>query len=293
MFEITFDPITGSIGIKPTFGLSDATDLFGRVFSQRDSYIDYSVDHASKFYGASQAQWVHERHAQGGNLPLPYEMLFDYRKIDTKVLGWGKVCVRGKFQFPADLSSHRQTMIDRMTKEGRIKGSSSIPRLSAIEVREGVPFLTIDAAEYYDQVGTNLTIDFPFKASISIAGTNCTTVREWDVAQAGAAARQLPSLETSRLANSIGVGVGISACDDQGRKHFVYRFRTPKAPVYPKTWHLPVSFALEMDFSKITGEVFDLEAVVQADFAEELAHEAQIFRREFHAPKPNTRHLMI
>lgn len=286
MFRITIDSKSGDISIEPTFGLSDASDLIGRLFSSKDVYIDYSVQHAAAHYGSDQSTWIHQHGMHGASVPLPYAMLFDYRTLDEGVSSWGRAQLIADFQFPAELAEHRQAMIERMRKEGRIKRSSRIPRAAAFEVRNGRPYLALEIAEYYDQVGTNLTLDFPLKTPMTAGSHVVRTVREWDCAQSGCGERSLPLFSKSLLANTVGVAVGIVARDNRGVKHFVYRFRNPRAPVYPNTWHLPLSFGLEIDTSVSRNTELDLQTLISIDLSEELAHETEILRRDFHPPKP-------
>lgn len=268
------------------FSMEEASELLSHIFSSKDAYLDYSVPHVAEFYGEDQARWVKQKGAYDGQTPLAYELVYDYRSGNAVDHGWGHVVIKDHYIFPAELVEHRLAMLDRMKKEGRIKGSSRIPRVAALQVTENGPSLHLQIAEYYDQVGTNLTLDCKLPKPITVGNIICKTVREWDRAQAGIQGRSLPTFETSRLANTIGVGVGLSARDNNNVKHFVYRYRTPKAPVYPDTWHLPVSFALEIDPSVTGGEQYNIETLVRNDFPEELFAEAQLLRRDFGSLRP-------
>lgn len=286
MMKFTINPLTGEYSVEPSFGISDGMELIGRIFRRKDAYLDYSVQHAAKFYGDNQARWVFQDSTLGGRTLLAYELVYDYRSANPAEHSWGTATVKDQFVFPAELVEHRNSMVDRMTKEGRINGSFRIPRVAALQITDKGPALSIEIAEYYDQVGTNLTLDCTLPTPIEVGSTTCRTVREWDRAQACVHGRMLPSFETSRLANSIGVGVGLSARDGNGTKHFIYRYRSSKAPVYPNTWHLPVSFALEIDASVVIGEQYDIATLVRNDFPEELSTETELLRRHFGALSP-------
>lgn len=82
------------------------------------------------------------------------------------------------FGFPAALTEHRKAMIERMKKEGRIKGDSRCPRIAGFKInKNGSLMFQIEIASYHDQVGTNLTIDYPLKKSFTVEGKTTIFLR--------------------------------------------------------------------------------------------------------------------
>ena len=223
--------------------------FFGLSFSNRDAYLDYSVQKAATAYDDGTICWIYQENDQGSRVPVAYHVVHDYRRSSYEGGVWGRAQITGTYDFPGELVEHREAMITRMTGEKRIKKDSRCPRVAAVRLGNVVPEFDIEIASYHGQVGTNLTLDHRLPSAIDIASTSCVTVREWDRAQAGFTGRGLPDWERSRLANTIGVGVALSARSKSGLKYYVSRFRTPNAPVYPNCWHLPVSFALEVNES--------------------------------------------
>lgn len=284
-FHFSIDPKTGLPKFS-LFNMDEGIQLYRYIFGNKDAYLDYSVAHVAQYYGDNQEHWIKQQGAFDGHRPLAYELIYDYRNTNAVDQGWGKVVINGRYNFPAELVDHRDSMISRMQKEGRIKDSSRIPRVAGLAITENGPLFHIQIAEYFDQVGTNLTLDSKLPKPIIVRDIVCETVREWDIAQSGTQGRSLPTFETSRLANTIGVGVGLSARDHNNIKQFIYRYRTPKAPVYPNTWHLPVSFALEIDSSVTDGKEYNIEELIRNDFPEELFAEAQLYRRDFGSLQP-------
>ena len=222
----------------------DIEFIIRSLFRKKTSILDYRITTAEKYYGRSDLRWV-EMETRRGLIRTPYEIVVDYRSW-PKDRSWGEVALAGDYHFPSELSEHRDAMIKLFTKRELLSGANNpCPRISKVDsLNSGVPKYYVQKAWYFDQMGTNLSIDYPLDTPIIINGVEQFTGREWDIAQSGCNFGKLPNLESSRLANTIGVAVGITAETKDGRTVILRRKRTKKVAVYPNMWHLPFSFAL-------------------------------------------------
>jgi hypothetical protein len=160
---------------------SKRDSLASKLRGDQPAYIRYDLAHSAESYG--DQPWV-EMSLPGSHLRVPYVILHDYRTAPTNAT-WGTADVRGQFQFPSDLLDHRHAMVDRFKAEDRLpKGDSICPRVADFSRDvNGNPILSIERAWYTDQVGTNLTIDYPMRVPREMPRGICRTVREWDRAQ--------------------------------------------------------------------------------------------------------------
>lgn len=234
-------------------------------------YLDYRTTTAEKSYSNSNIRWL-ELITHRGVLRTPYELIFDYRTQQGKT-SWGKLILRGRYSFPPELAEHREEVKNRMEREGRLsKGNNPAPRVCGFRIAEdGVPYYLMERAFYYDQVGTNLSLDYSLSAPIEVSGIRCTTVRQWDIVQAGGV-KTLPTFEMSRLANTVGVAVGVICETESGKQVLLRRKRADNVAVYAGMWHLPFSFALTMENSDETIES-DVKDFLKFDIGHELAEE--------------------
>jgi hypothetical protein len=249
---------------------------------KEDVYLDYRTSTAETNYAQSKINWLEIENKIGKVIHAPYDILVDYRKCPTES-SWGKYKFVGKFDFPNNLSAHREAMIEKFKKEGRLsRGDNPAPRVNKFEMIEGKPFFTLEEAFYSDQVGTNLTIDYPFVKSIEANGHKCDTVREWDIAQAGKT-QTLPNFENSKLANTIGVAIGVTAQSQDGRHVILRRKRAEKMAVYAGMWHVPFSFALTMRNLSIDEE--EMRNLIDPDWGHEFADELGLEFVDFEPPQ--------
>jgi len=283
-----FNPVTGA----PTVAL-DAPRLFwggGRGLEylwtrmtqwEHTKLIDYRLDSARDAYKKARS-WL-----QLGDPPTvvaPYQILFDYRANPSR--GWGTVECTGDYEFPEVLRNHREAMIHQLRKKGRLYGDSRCPRVSKFDVKEdGKIVYRVENAFYYDQVGTNLSLDykgaFPVPGSMEIA----TTVRGWDVLNAGVARGELPALEQSRLANTLGVAVAVTAVNKRGNISLLRRLRRKKLAVYGNMWGVPLSFAVKLEGEKLeTGSSTPLASLLSLNT--EILREMGMHRDDFADPTP-------
>jgi len=238
--------------------------LFGK-----DEYIDYSPERAAEAYQDSRIEFIQ---TPDGRVRSPYQLLVDYRQRPAE--SWGTVTFSGAYTFPGALETRRREMVEEFGQKKLLKkGNQPAPRVVTCDTSRETPHFVLEAAHYHDQVGSNLTIDRPpFSPTITVRGVECRCVREWDVAQANGQVKKLPTFEESRLANTIGVAIGITARSSRdGRWQWLRRKRSKEVAVYPGMWHVPFSFALAFDEHSRT--VNDLNTLIRFDLASERSEE--------------------
>lgn len=125
---------------------------------------------------------------------------------------------------------------------------------------------------YYDQVGTNLTLDYPFGLSFANGMDAAKNVREWDMAHSPDPGI-VPDLQDSQLANTVGVAVGVTAKDQFGQWQILKRLRDKHVAVYENQWHVPFSFALAWPEGFDPGEQMTISEFIRRDYGHELAEE--------------------
>ncbi len=198
-------------------------------------------------------------------------MITDYRHSAASER-CGTVSFEGSYSFPGALARHKKHMVDEFNRHKLLKkGNQPAARVKRCEIKNGVPHFVLETAYYYDQVGSNLSLDYPFPEPIIVADRHCLSVREWDVAQAHGKTKRLPEFAQSKLANTIGVAIGITARSHDGRFHWLRRKRSKTVAVYPGMWHLPFSFALAIDDQAHTAK--DVRALIRFDLGHERAEE--------------------
>lgn len=248
---------------------------------KRSEYLRYDVEAVKAAYKASSIRWVAKKTPKG-LVETPYELVVDYREWPED-RSWGTVSFADDYHFPGDLEPHRKVMIRRFEKEGRLhKGNNPAPRVKSVVFRDDEPHFELEDAYYYDQVGTNLTLDWPFGTNVEIGDASCRNVRDWDIVQAGVIDGTLPTLEQSRLANTLGIAVGIIAVTESGEKVLVVRKRAKNVAVYPNMWHLPFSFALTYD----TRRDDKLNELINPDLHHEFAGELGLERNDLGPLRP-------
>ncbi len=248
-----------------------------------DKFIDYSYEKAAEAYADSRIHMVQSR---SGDCIAPYQLVFDYRTVPSSN-NWGTFSFEDEpYLFPGELAGHRKAMEAEYGKRGLLKkGNQPAVRVQNFQIKDGHPYLNLQRAHYYDQVGSNLTLDFHFDKAITVQGQDCHSVREWDVAQASGPKKKLPPFQQSRLANTIGVAIGVTAKSRYGQTHWLRRKRSKTVAVYPGMWHLPFSFALCMD--QDGKDVTDLKHLIGFDLNHEKSEElAGLEHSDFGELKP-------
>ena len=261
---------------------SKRDSLASKLRGDHPAYIRYDLAHSAESYG--DQPWV-EMSLPGSHLRVPYVILHDYRTAPTNAT-WGTADVRGQFQFPSDLLDHRHAMVDRFKAEDRLpKGDSICPRVADFSRdANGNPILSIERAWYTDQVGTNLTIDYPMRVPREMPRGICRTVREWDRAQGVDAARSLPSFQASKLANTIGVSIGVTCRSRDGRIALLQRRRAKNVAVYRNMWASPFGFAMSIS-KELSDGAHDLRELISLDYGHEFAQELGLEHDSFSAPR--------
>jgi hypothetical protein len=204
-------------------------------------------------------------------IKAPFEVLYDYR--NKNIADWGTYVYEGEFVFPPKLNAVKEEMVKLFSKAGKLyKGDSYCPRIRDIEVTPQGPIIYIQKATYYDQVATNLTIDYKHTEAITkLLGTD--TIRLWDMEQSQTPQGSLPSLSRSCLANTIGIALGIMTVNKAGKQVVLLRQRTATVAVHENTLTLPMSFALNFDHSKNCHNAGALLDLVKADIRQEQLEE--------------------
>lgn len=249
----------------------DIVAVVKHLLRRETRFLDYRITSAQKHYGKGNINWV-QVEGREGIVCAPYELVVDYRQW-PKGHSWGKISLlECEYSFPPELSEHRDAMA-KMIAKTRPLVNNPCPRVSSIETHLGVPEYYIQKAWYLDQVGTNLTLDHLLDPPVSVGGVEQSTVRDWDIAQCGLEFGYLPSLKRSRLANTIGVAIGITAETDHGQTVIVARKRREHVAVYPNVWHVPCSFALSVVSYQREPSNEDLKGLISFDLGHEEAAE--------------------
>lgn len=282
MVELKYSPLDQSWSVL--FSKEDLLELSNLFnWKRKDIYLDYSLSIVEKYYSSYEIKWI-EKETSKGIIRSPYHLEFDYR--NSLVKDWGKVKINGRYKFPPELIEHKEEMLKLFNQEKRLKkGNNPAPRISKFSIdSNGLPIFDIEKAYYFDQVGTNLTLDYKLSKPILYNDKNCHTVREWDIVQAKR--HGLPLLNESKLANTIGVSIGIYAISEKGNKVILKRKRGRHVAVYANMWHVPFSFALTNDFSLEKGEEKSLKDFINFDFGHEFAEEIGLDFSDFSPVKP-------
>ena len=233
-----------------------------------DSSLNYATAHSESAYPATTPNLLRIQHG-ADEVRAPYVVVFDYRK--PTVMGLGAFTHTGRYHLPGELALLREAEISRRKAAGGLKkGDQAAVRLAAATVYPDRVEFEIQDATYYDQVGSNLSVDAVLPATPGINSGECKTARDWDKVQAGSGV-QLPSLQASRLSNTIGVAIGIRAVSEDGRPGIVVRKRGSHVAVYANMWHLPLSFALS--YTPPLPPSGALENIINFDYAHELEQE--------------------
>ncbi len=274
-------PDGSSISVGVT--LDEVLDWFRRGSGSGDQYLNYDFSYIAAQYG--DLPWI-RAHVNGHALEVPYTLVHDYRKHPSA--SWGIGNIGESYHFPAQLLAHRRSMVDRFTKEGRLfkKGDSLCPRVASFDVAASdEPLFQLERAWYTDQVGTNLTLDFPLSKPITVAAIECRTAREWDQASGIGRKEGLPEFSTSRLANTIGVSIGVTCRTKTGEPALLRRSRAKNVAVYAGMWASPFAFALALP-KEISDGPHNMRDIISWDLGVEFAEELALDTSEFTEPRP-------
>lgn len=269
-----------TVSIEPT--AQDLSYLLGLLPWKREDFLDYSLTEVAKHYNIP---WI-KISTRKGEISAPYQMIHDYGQ-PTQKSNWGTAKISSDFEFPSALIPHRSKMVEIFEKKGLLKkGNSSCPRVASFQLLNSVPQFDLQLASYFDQVGTNLTLDYRLAAPLISNANACSTVREWDISQAQVQYGSLPSFKQSQLANTIGVSIGITAHTKDGKKVILKRKRSSKVAVYANTWSTPFGFALALEQDAVRNKVLPIEDLIRRDYNHEFAEELGLQFLDFTPPRP-------
>lgn len=267
MLKLDFGP-DGSVSVSfdPDW-IEFLAKRFGRKLT--DPSLNYSTAHSAAAY-SDTAGYRLSLQSRSGRIEAPYVCVVDYR--DAAFVSLGYFRNEGRYALPGELALLREAEVGRRTSSGKLsKRDQPAVRIADVRINpDKTVVFALQDATYYDQVGSNLSVDAPLPATLGVDSPRASTAREWDKVQAGAQG-SLPSLAASRLANTIGVAIGIRARDQAGRSAIVVRKRGPDVDVYPNMWHVPFSFALS--FTPPMPRSGSLESLINFDYAHELMQE--------------------
>lgn len=258
-----------------SFPTEDDIILLSRIwkslFGEKNPFINYDTDWNRSYYNDESINWLK---TDDDKISAPFEVLYDYDKCPVR--DWGSYRYKGEFSLTPSLALVKKEMLDIFSKSDKIyKNNSNCPRVSDVVITRNGPLIDIQKATYYDQVATNLSLDYKHKTEIKeILGTE--KVRDWDVLQSGVKKGKLPPFSLSRLANTIGVAAGIITVNKTGKEVVILRKRTKSVAVNANALALPLSFALHFDISATetpSGSILDL---IKSDFKHEQAEELGI-----------------
>lgn len=272
-----------SDGTEIGVSVEDIIYALKNLFKRNTPHLIYDVDKIIGFY-TNTLGWLTYTEPSGEVIKAPYTLEVDFRATNPEK-HWGVVHCEIPYEFPNELLAYRTQMVSDFTAKGKLhKGNRACPRVKSFDLTSrGKLHLCVQRAMYFDQVGTNLTLDFPFNEKT--LKSRFENVRGWDLAN-GISPMVIPSFEQSKMANTIGIAVGITALDKFGKKQILKRMRTDNTAVYENQWHVPFSFALEWPDGFEPGERMTLSNMINRDYGHELAEEMPgIERSDFESPK--------
>jgi hypothetical protein len=262
-----------------TFSFISLEELFklyevfkANVFPAANKFIDYDISGIAEFYHDNKINWLK---SSDGKFRAPYEIVHDYRL--NPVSNWGEYLYKGEFQFPNILSRVKERMLEAFSAGGSLyKGDNPCPRVSNVVNTDTKLTFEIQRANYFDQVATNLSLDYKHDKDISDS-LKTDTLRKWDILQSETDQGKLPEFKKSCLANTIGVALGIVAKNKSGQQVMLMRKRTSNVAVYKNMLHLPFSFALNFDITAPRLNHLDtIQELIKPDFRHEQAEELDL-----------------
>lgn len=243
--------------------------IFRNLFPKKNKFLNYDPNWLAEFYHSEKINWLK---SSDEKIRAPYEIIHDFRK--NPVNSWGTFENKGKYQLPNELSRVKHEMVKSFSKDGLLyKGDNPCPRICNAASSSKALIIEIQKAAYYDQVATNLSLDYKHNHDIA-ESIGTYKIRHWDILQSNTAKGELPSFSKSKLGNTIGISMGIIATNELGQKIILSRRRTSAVAVYQQMQHLPFSFSLNLDsaFSEKNTKG-TIQELVKLDFRHEQAEE--------------------
>jgi hypothetical protein len=252
----------------------------------REREIEYDSVRLSEIYPHSNLLPFHTDDVPEA---VPYEVLFDFRTNPGVRVAWGGVHVKQvEYAFPEQLESHRTAMLDQHPVDAsKPSGKKVCPRVSRFWISStNTPNCEVQFASYIDQVGSNMYPDALLPTPIRCSSKEATTVRQWDM-YANNLDDRLPTFERSKLANTIGVAVGIAAQRENGDEVIIWRRRGQTVHTYRGQPHVPFSFALNVrsPMDRVLGFT-SIRDLIEWDFSAEQAEELAVEPEDFDDVQP-------
>jgi hypothetical protein len=253
-----------------------------------DPYLEYRTAVIESQYRHTPMLYDPFRWA-GTPLAAPYAVVFPYVGHTHLFESWGTCSVRRtQYRLPDQLCRHRDTVLARFRTEGKLRPYDPIcPRVKAYREEENAnPHFEFERALYSDQVATNLSVKFPLDPPLSVGPTRARTVREWEALQLGLDGTLAP-FESSLMANSFGVAVGVTARNRNRETLLLMRRRSVTMAVYPGMMHVPFSFSLNLErYVSSYPERAPLRSLIAPDYWQEHGQEMEIERDAFGPIQP-------
>lgn len=248
--------------------------LYNKLFPKRDKYLEYNIDKIRGLYHNLGGKWL----SLDDNFNFaPYQIIHDY--TENPLENWGEYKFDGMFEYPHELAMVKTHMVRLMNKQ-LYKKDNPCPRVREVKKSGKNLVLKIQKAFYFDQVGSNLSLDYKLPQKIA-EEIGAETIRKWDMLNSQSPNGTLPSFERSRLANTIGIAVGMVAKNKYGQELILTRMRTGNVAVYKNMYHVPFSFAL--NFSKVNEKSREgsIKELIRPDFHHEMAEELGLEPSDF------------
>ncbi len=219
-----------------------------------------------------------------GDIFAPYTIIHDYRKSIPD--GWGTYSFEQPFELNPVLQAGYQDAVDS-NRASLGKGNLATVRVKDVSRKNDVMDLTIQPAQYFQQVASNFILDK--KMPHGFFPTNSAeidTIRKWDMAQAGVQDR-FPSYSKSILANTIGVAVAVYTLNDNHQKVYLTRKRTNKTVMtFKDTEHLIFSFALKIHEGANLSSKGTIKDLIRPSFEKEQMSELGFLDKSFERVRP-------
>lgn len=268
MFGIKTNSLTGETEMV-LVSVEDIVSIFSLISSKRsqDKYLNASTSDLAGLYH-QETQWLYLTNGK----KTPYLIIHDYRAFPLE--DWGNYHHVGKFDFPNELDKVKELAVDEFKQNNLLyKGDNNCPRVLDFDNSNNELTISIQSAKYFDQVGTNLILDYKGINYVEDK-LDSLDLRHWDIKQSKTNKGFLPAMCASKLANTIGVAIGISAVNRKNEKVFLTRKRSNSVSVYRNEISVPFSFALTVDFNEIVkrpqATIYDL---IKVDLKHEQAEE--------------------
>lgn len=271
----SINPVTGEISILSVEDYNSFYMFFtymrNKVLPKKTIFLIYDTNWLLSYYYKTSDEGKLLASSNKKYI-TPYELIFDYRK--NKSDNWGFYTFDSDFILTHELDVVKDELLGIFKKKGLLyKGNNLCSRINNVIIENNKLKIEIQKASYYDQVATNLSLDYKLNDFLS-ESLNSKTLREWDIKQSKTKKNYLPRLTESKLANTIGIALGITTVNNKGEKIVLIRKRTKNVAVTQNSWALPFSFSLNIDKDICcigkSGFIIDL---IKADFRHEQAEE--------------------